>query len=139
MRRWQILIISALVVFTLAIVSGCFLTPHVSKEPSYQGRTLTDWLGDIRPGPTELPAAKAVIAIGTNGIPTMFKLLVAKDHAMRDRASFGLVILGCNVPAAPALIEPRLRADMQSDDKELRARAKLILQGIQSRLKVYPH
>jgi hypothetical protein len=139
MRRRHILINSALVALTLAIVSGCFFTQHVPQGPRYQGRTLTDWLGDFRPGPTELPAARAVIAIGTNGIPTMFKLLVAKDPGMRNRGSFGLVILGCNVPAAPALIEPRLRADMRSDDRELSERAKLILQGIQSRSDVFPH
>jgi hypothetical protein len=139
MRKRHVIIISALVTLSLAIVSVCVLTLRGPKEPSYQGRTVTDWLGDIRPGPTEMPAAKAIIAIGTNGIPTMFKLLRAKSNTSRDQGCFGLLILGCNDPAASPLILPQLHADMQSQDKDLFERAKLVLQGIQSKSNVYPH
>lgn len=144
MRRRHILAISALIVFTLAIVSICLLTSRISKapsykEPTYHGRTLTDWLGDIRPGPTEMPASVAVILIGTNGIPTMFTLLHGKDNSLRDRGFFGLTLLGCNIPEAIPLIEPQLQTDMKSDDKNLRLRATWILQSIQSKSHLIPH
>jgi hypothetical protein len=142
MRKRYVITISTLVVLAVVIVGVCLLSSRhpreTRKEPSYQGRKLTDWLGDIHPGSTELPAARAVMAIGTNGVPTMLELIRAKDQDSRDRGSFGLLILGCNVQASVPLIIPELLADTNSQDRELSGRAALILQGIQSRAKIYP-
>jgi hypothetical protein len=78
---------------------GCiiFFSNHPS-EPTYQGRSLTKWLEDAwtnrRPNPRtsaaeeqakEDAAQKAVISIGTNGIPTLLTLLTYKDSPFKAK------------------------------------------------------
>jgi hypothetical protein len=138
MRKRQVVMFSVFAILAIAILCIFICQARRPKEPMYQGRSLTEWLGDIRPGPTELPAARAVMAIGTNGVPIMFRLIQAKDQDSRDCGSFGLLILGCNVQAAVPMIVPELRTDTNSQDRDLSGRAALILQGIQSRVKIYP-
>jgi len=64
--------------------------PARPNEPSYRGRTLTDWLqtdeNGKRLGPTSqhyylivTNSMVAIQAIGTNGIPTLLKLIQAHD------------------------------------------------------------
>jgi hypothetical protein len=77
-------------VLAAVLVLG-WLAFHFSrpKEPSYQGRSLTQWLKEydfnsrIRAGIYTESKMKepeqAVRAIGTNGIPTLLRLLTAKD------------------------------------------------------------
>jgi hypothetical protein len=63
-----------------------------SKEPTYEGRTLTQWLDKyamdtLRIGTPNLDAPqhadsiRAIRAIGTNGIPTLLQLLESQDLA----------------------------------------------------------
>jgi HEAT repeat protein len=60
-------------------------TSHAAdKEPSYQGRTLTEWTRDIDPHVAVLvghepPAWTAISRIGTNAIPTLLRWMAEKD------------------------------------------------------------
>ena len=54
------------------------------KEPSYQGRTLTDWTRDIDPHALvmvghEPPEWTAIRSMGTNAIPTLLRWIAEKD------------------------------------------------------------
>jgi hypothetical protein len=135
MGRLRLIVIVVAVFFL-----GC-LAMHLTKEPSYQGRPLTEWLqtgekGE-RLGPTsphyyqlvtktEIP----IQTIGTNGIPTLLRLIQAHDSKARrafltwlDRQRWitlrplpdwekqnmgvrGFGLLGSNaLPAVPALVQ----------------------------------
>jgi hypothetical protein len=80
-KKWRIIIIA---LSTLAVAGPLWLLLR-SSEPTYQGKTLTDWLSEyhddlLQADATELANSKlAIKAIGTNGIPTLLKLLQAKD------------------------------------------------------------
>jgi len=63
----------------------------LTKEPRYQGRTLTQWLADrpkaqnpflTRPSPLTPEARRAVMAIGTNAVPTLLEMVQAKDSGL---------------------------------------------------------
>jgi hypothetical protein len=83
-----------LIAIVVAILFLCCLVIHFTKEPSYQGRTLTEWLqtgekGE-RLGPTSPHyyqlVTKTVVpiqTIGTNGIPTLLRLIQAYDSKAR--------------------------------------------------------
>src|SRR5262245_18963666 len=81
-----------------AVLLTC-LGVHLGQpgEPGHAGRSLTKWLADYQMkiwqgkfGPDgdnwtdEGPIESAVRAIGTNGIPTMLKLLRARDSKARS-------------------------------------------------------
>lgn len=66
-----------------------FLT--IPKEPSWHGKTLTEWLERSRASqvlnvgnPSHEPD-QAIRAIGTNGLPTLIRLLNAKDGALKSK------------------------------------------------------
>jgi hypothetical protein len=137
MRKNQIVFIGILVLLVGCTVGLAFYFSR-PKEPSYQGRTLSQWLkkydfnSRIREGIlTESKMREpeqAVRAIGTNGIPTLLRMLTAKDppgmweletflikigfgarlcHAAEKvpDACNGFIILGREAqPAVPALV-----------------------------------
>ncbi|MDB6123438.1 MAG: hypothetical protein JWQ71_2431 [Pedosphaera sp.] len=143
-RRLILIIVAAL------LLGGLAFYLSRPKEPSYQDKTLTEWLRkldkEIRPLPVVDPNApeladsvKAIRSIGTNGIPTLLKLLNAKDfpaatlaervaqrigctpfqilHAeeKRELANWGFMVLGAQAHCAvPALIQFIKRAPADS-------------------------
>lgn len=76
------------IIFALLLSGGwvvLFLTRP--KEPTYEGRTLTEWL--IRDESDSNAThgdnyERAIRAIGTNGIPTLLRLLTVKDSQRLD-------------------------------------------------------
>lgn len=78
-----------LIVFVLAVVlvAGVIVYLCIPQEPRYQGRKLSEWLGDFKyhpygrnfipVGPSQAP--DAVKQIGTNAIPWLLKWALAKD------------------------------------------------------------
>jgi hypothetical protein len=74
--------------------------PH-SREPSYDGRPLSDWLNDLYQnthfyfptndpldqvmGPRRNRAALAVKSIGTNAVPFLISMLRAKDSRLKQQ------------------------------------------------------
>ena len=73
------------------LAAGTFLAVWLwpSSEPSYQGKTLSQWLKEIcgtRPGKQpNFMAVDAIRTIGTNGIPHLFKMLSYKPSRLRVR------------------------------------------------------
>lgn len=62
----------------LLLIAGLAIYLRRPKEPGYQGKTLTKWLQKYEADRTEsgqAACARAINAIGTNGIPTLLKLL----------------------------------------------------------------
>src|SRR5215470_2476249 len=118
MRRRHIL--KALVVLLLFLGATSWA---LDKEPSYKGRTLTDWTRDIDPHGVflvghEPPEWTAIVAMGTNAIPTLLRWMAEKDPpepqkpnlapcytAVRsERAQLAFSILGETAwPAIPEL------------------------------------
>ena len=81
-RRILLLAIAAML---LAVV-GWHL--YATREPSYQGKRLTEWLlagandGKFAPASTK-QSREAIRAIGTNGLPTLIRLIQVKDSAVK--------------------------------------------------------
>ncbi len=86
------------------------------KEPTYQGRTLDEWISVFYSGysgnsthrtPEEKEASEAAIrAMGTNSIPFLVTWLQRDDSNWRSSASEVFGILGeIGRPAAPALAQ----------------------------------
>ena len=79
-RRWKILLFG--LCGLIALVAVCFFCFHENR-PSYNGRSLSEWLDDIeyiggREGQREAGVA-AIRAIGTNACPVLLKWSSAKD------------------------------------------------------------
>ena len=84
-----------LVCFLLAIAGAAgWLTLTWPREPTYNGKPLTYWLEHYLPPPTNIgssyalsdpAAAEAIRRIGTNGIPTLLRLLRAYDSPLKLR------------------------------------------------------
>jgi hypothetical protein len=105
------------------------------KEPSYQGRTLTEWTRDIDPHSAvivghEPPEWNAIAHMGTNAIPTLLRWMAEKDPpepqkpnlapcytlVRSERAELAFHILGETArPAIPELT--RLAISMQDPDR----------------------
>jgi hypothetical protein len=78
-RRRNILLIATCAV--IAVVAVCFSCLR-TQEPSYNGRTLGEWLDTfarISPEREQDEALNAVRAIGTNAIPQLFKWSTADN------------------------------------------------------------
>jgi len=79
--RWRKLLIG-LVVFA-AIVP--IVLALISREPKYQGRTLSEWIKESAPhkspDPETTRAIEAVRHIGTNALPQLIKWISAKEPA----------------------------------------------------------
>jgi hypothetical protein len=106
----------ALVLSGALILEIKFITP---KEPSYQGRTLTQWLESGLPSNPILSrnilppeSQMAVKEIGANAIPTLLRMVQARDpsiesnygYRQRAMAVMGFDVLGKDAKsAAPSL------------------------------------
>jgi hypothetical protein len=125
----------------LVILGFLVFRPTGPKEPEYQGRRFSAWLNEYHqarwngkrfsdPHATMQAAEQAIKAIGTNGIPTLLRLLQGNDlkrkeklNALLDKQSLmhlrfersslqrglamsGFEILGSEaMPAGPALVQ----------------------------------
>ena len=63
---------------------------YTTREPSYQARTLTEWLVALDSAPPEEPtkeaqARTAIHAIGTNGLPILLRMVQAQDSALKKK------------------------------------------------------
>lgn len=64
-------------------VAGIGMRSHFfnPKQPSYQGRSLSEWLSES----DELKAREAVAQIGTNAIPFLLKSVASEDSALKKK------------------------------------------------------
>jgi hypothetical protein len=77
----------ALVIVLVALVSVMVWQGLREREPVYQGKSLRVWLREYPLGEntgTSKMAEDAVRHIGTNAIPTLLEMLVAKDSKLKD-------------------------------------------------------
>ena len=78
---------SALVIVAAGILLAWAWTPSRPEEPVYQGKTLTEWLiVCVLHGSTKEEVKQAELAvrnIGTNGIPTLLRMIQASDSNPR--------------------------------------------------------
>ena len=75
----------AVLAVALGAATVC-LVVKPSDEPVYQGKRLSDWLKAYTPQPpppAREKADKAVRQIGTNAIPTLLRMLRAKDSSLK--------------------------------------------------------
>jgi len=80
-RGWRIFVVILGSVALVVIGFGLF----GAREPVYQGRTLTSWLGDLRSGDPYI-TTNGVLAIrhmGTNAVPFLVRMLHAKDSKLK--------------------------------------------------------
>jgi HEAT repeat protein len=97
-KRSRIAVLGLVLGLLLAPLIGAVLAP---REPVYQGKRLTEWLRVLdstsilpsqgraglisRVTPEYQQAEEAIRAIGTNGHPTLLRLLRARDGTLKDR------------------------------------------------------
>jgi HEAT repeat protein len=93
MRIWQRL---SLVVLTLAVPSGFTWLVLSSREPVYQGKSISVWIEQyyqnfdgcmfqgVRDAAQRERAAVAIRQIGTNGIPYLMTLAAARDSGVKS-------------------------------------------------------
>lgn len=79
----------ALVIVAVGILLAWAWMPPRHEEPVYQGKTLSKWLaacaaGDRDRGP-ETQSEAAIRKIGTNGIPTLLRLIQTPDSYFRSK------------------------------------------------------
>jgi hypothetical protein len=101
-RKWRI----GFGIVVVAILTS-WLMVHLGglKEPSYQGRTLTDWLNDCSVYPPQgfgeyprafnprvLAAEHAVKEIGTNAIPVLLKMLQTGDSTTELKIEINVLL-----------------------------------------------
>jgi HEAT repeat protein len=75
-----------LAVLLVALVSGIAWQALRERQPVYQGKRLSSWLKVYRLGwmiHTTLNADEAVRQVGTNALPTLLRMLRAKDSALK--------------------------------------------------------
>ncbi|MBI3852359.1 MAG: hypothetical protein HY298_19050 [Verrucomicrobia bacterium] len=86
-------------ILAVVILMGCLVFDlALLREPSYQGRTLTQWLEPepqpkrrnpfntrFERDPKSPEVQRAIKAIGTNAIPTLLKMIQAKDSLLKTR------------------------------------------------------
>jgi hypothetical protein len=63
----------------IAVVAVCFFCLR-DAEPSYDGRTLSEWLVIYGSGADTTESEHAIVAIGPNAVPYLAKLLSAEDE-----------------------------------------------------------
>jgi HEAT repeat protein len=83
-KKWRASLVVAL---ALAAIGALFCASR-SNEPSYQGRSLSQWLRDIenaREDPEAEPAKNAVRQIGTNAIPYLLGKMRTEDSKLKTR------------------------------------------------------
>ncbi len=100
------LALAVLVVAVLAVAGGLAV---LSREPEYQGRKLTDWLRELEAAtdmasPQWRDSVAAIRAIGTNALPTLFRMLRGSDSAWKVQA-VSLIQDTANVDLSESLAE----------------------------------
>jgi hypothetical protein len=91
-RKWKIALAA------LAVVVVAVLWWRREPEPSYQGKTVGEWLEEIKPSTTNItgitfpsdpspnnPAVKAIVAIGRDAAPFLVQRMQRGDSAFRHR------------------------------------------------------
>jgi HEAT repeat protein len=80
---------SALVVVAVCILLALAWTPSRHEEPVYQGKTMREWLwayGDSHLGTeAHTQSESALRKIGTNGIPTLLRMIQTPDSNFRTK------------------------------------------------------
>lgn len=78
---------SALVIVVVGILLAWVWMPSRPDEPAHQGKTLSEWITVYRESASdseeENQAKAAIQNIGTNGIPTLLKMLQTPDSTFR--------------------------------------------------------
>lgn len=86
MKRKRLIVVSALAAIAVAGFAVCALR---SREPVYQGRSLSAWLVEANKGSWprtgRVPADEAIRQIGTNAFPMISQLLRAQDSAAKSQ------------------------------------------------------
>ena len=96
MKRRKLITIAVTLGLFLAIASGLLVSSiRDLHQPSYGGKTLGEWLanrwvtnsasGYIIYGQTSKESDEAIRKIGTNGIPTLLRMIEANDSAFKMR------------------------------------------------------
>ncbi len=148
--KWRWLAIYAAIVavlFTALIVVYLLVSGGGSREPSWKGIKLTEWMyGHLSINHGEFfdnDGVTAIKAIGTNGLPTLIKMLGTKDSALetmfigwfhghlaiekRACASTAIEILGTNAfSAIPDLVKLT-----KNEDKDVRNESLFCLSRLQ--------
>lgn len=79
-----------IVCVTLVVMGGIVWFAWPSREPSYQGKSLSYWLSPAGNQGSESSggvSSNALRAIGTNALPILLRLLKAKDSALTEKLS----------------------------------------------------
>jgi hypothetical protein len=132
MKRKRRAVLSSPAILLVTICLAGFVSAIDQDEPTYQGRTLSDWTRDLDPHTPVLvghepPAEIAIAHIGTNAIPTLLKWMSEPDPleplkphlapcfnlSRSERAEFAFRILGG--AARPAIPELTRLARKSSD------------------------
>ncbi|MDB6067028.1 MAG: lyase HEAT-like repeat proteinHEAT repeat protein, partial [Pedosphaera sp.] len=83
MRKWSRILFGILI---FAVVGGIAWLVWRPNEPMYKGKRLSVWLKGYVYDPIQRPATdEAVRHIGTNAIPTLLRMLRAKDSPLKLR------------------------------------------------------
>src|SRR5688572_26702845 len=96
------------VVLLCLIVAGLVFALKPASEPSYEGKPLSAWLREIS-NPHEqrdekgVKAINVIRAMGTNALPSLMRMLQARDSQFKDRmqATPALMQLISNDPQPP--------------------------------------
>jgi HEAT repeat protein len=91
-----------------ALTAALFALAARGAEPSYENKTLTQWLKVYEEADTggaeEKHSMLAIRTIGTNAVPYLVKMLTTDDWNVQQSADRGFDILGpLGAPAVPAL------------------------------------
>ena len=78
---------SALVILIVGILLAWAWMPSRHEEPVYQGKPMSEWLRSYafsnHRSEVEIESEAALRKIGTNGIPTLLKMIQTRDSAIR--------------------------------------------------------
>jgi len=76
----------------LLLTAACLVSVNRSKEPSYQGKSLSRWLDELPDlvlsefnADAQIPAREALQHIGTNAIPFLLERIQAKDSTLKRK------------------------------------------------------
>jgi hypothetical protein len=121
---------AGLVFLAVAFVTLLLFAPQPRKEPTYKGRTLTQWLTRLDDGqvdgisssalpsftPKQIEAAEAIRAIGTNALPALMENIRAhpSDRALRFKLMRLLRIGGISMHSSNGTI---FSSDITSEDR----------------------
>jgi hypothetical protein len=135
---------AAILMLCAAVVAAITVVAFSTREPSYDGRSLSEWVMDVGGGPADIGAAKIAIShIGTNAFPYFIHWIqyrpLSRNTYLRWlppsigvsteqylRANRAAVTFGF-VGEAPDSVLRKLAHLAQDQDKNISARAKKAL------------